>query len=96
MDSTTTRTPGRGRLRVPEKPTPAEKAQARDVSLRRIGALFVPHRAPSRRHRDHRRLVRVGMASPFLLRAVIDTALAEPRPPPARRAHGRHGRRRRR
>jgi ATP-binding cassette, subfamily B, bacterial len=56
--------------------TPAEKAQARGVSLRRIGTLFVPHRhaiagvtaiivASSV----------LGMASPFLLRAVIDTAL---------------------
>ena len=56
--------------------SPAEKAQARDVSLRRIGALF----------RDHRMPLAVvvliivassivGMASPFLLRAVIDDAL---------------------
>jgi ATP-binding cassette, subfamily B, bacterial len=56
--------------------TPAEKAQARGVSLRRIGELFLPHRhaiagvtaiivASSV----------LGMASPFLLRAVIDTAL---------------------
>jgi ATP-binding cassette subfamily B protein len=56
--------------------TAAEKAQARDVSLRRIGRLFTPYRWP---------LVIVtaiivvssivGLASPFLLRAVIDTAL---------------------
>ena len=56
--------------------TPAEKAQARSVSLRRIGRLFLPHR---------RAIASVtaiivassvlGMASPFLLRAVIDTAL---------------------
>ena len=56
--------------------TPAEKAQARSVSLRRIGRLFLPHR---------RAITSVtaiivassvlGMASPFLLRAVIDTAL---------------------
>ena len=56
--------------------TPAEKAQARSVSLRRIGRLFFPHR---------RAIASVtaiivassvlGMASPFLLRAVIDTAL---------------------
>ena len=56
--------------------TPAEKAQARSVSLRRIGRLFLPHR---------RAVASVtaiivassvlGMASPFLLRAVIDTAL---------------------
>ena len=58
--------------------TAAEKAQAREVSLRRIGRLFAPHRwqlaivtaiivASSI----------VGLASPFLLRAVIDTALPE-------------------
>jgi len=56
--------------------TAAEKAQARQVSLRRIGRLFAPYRwqlalvtaiivASSL----------VGLASPFLLRAVIDTAL---------------------
>ncbi|MBK6873259.1 MAG: ABC transporter ATP-binding protein [Kineosporiaceae bacterium] len=58
--------------------TAAEKAQARDVSLRRIGRLFTAHRwqlavvtaiivAASV----------VGLASPFLLRAVIDTALPD-------------------
>jgi ATP-binding cassette subfamily B protein len=58
--------------------TAAEKAQAHEVSLRRIGALFTPYRwqlavvtviivASSI----------VGLASPFLLRAVIDTALPE-------------------
>ncbi len=56
--------------------TAAEKAQAREVSLRRIGALFRPYRwslaivvviiAASSI---------VGLASPFLLKAVIDTAL---------------------
>lgn len=54
----------------------AEKAQARQVSLRRVGALFLPYRWPLT-------LVTaiivassiVSMASPFLLRAVIDTAL---------------------
>ncbi len=56
--------------------TAAEKAQARQVSLRRIGRLFTPYRwqlaivtaiivASSI----------VGLASPFLLRAVIDVAL---------------------
>src|SRR5207247_1197194 len=56
--------------------TAAERAQAREVSLRRIGRLFTPYRwqlavvtaiivASSI----------VGLASPFLLRAVIDTAL---------------------
>ncbi|MEV6347381.1 ABC transporter ATP-binding protein [Actinoplanes sp. NPDC051851] len=58
--------------------TPAEKAQARSVSLRRIGALFIGHRG---------RLALVvaiivvasvtGMASPFLLREVIDVALPQ-------------------
>jgi ATP-binding cassette subfamily B protein len=56
--------------------TPAEKAQARDVSLRRIGALFADHRWPLAV------VVAIivassiiGMASPFLLREVIDVAL---------------------
>ncbi|MGR6320469.1 ABC transporter ATP-binding protein [Micromonospora soli] len=58
--------------------TPAEKAQAREVSLRRVGGLFAVHRG---------RLVVVvaiivassiiAMASPFLLRTVIDRALPE-------------------
>ncbi len=58
--------------------TAAEKAQARAVSLRRIGRLFAPYRwqlgivtviiAASSV---------VGLASPFLLRAVIDNALPE-------------------
>ena len=58
--------------------TAAEKAQAREVSLRRIGALFTPYRwqlgivtaiiAASSV---------VGLASPFLLRAVIDNALPQ-------------------
>jgi len=58
--------------------TAAEKAQAREVSLRRIGRLFAPYRwqlaivtaiiAASSI---------VGLASPFLLRAVIDTALPD-------------------
>jgi ATP-binding cassette subfamily B protein len=58
--------------------TAAEKAQAREVSLRRIGQLFAPYRwsltvvtavivASSA----------VSMASPFLLRSVIDTALPD-------------------
>jgi ATP-binding cassette subfamily B protein len=65
-----------GRSRNPRSVTAAEKAQAREVSLRRIGRLFLPYRwqlsvviviivASSV----------VGLASPFLLRAVIDTAL---------------------
>jgi ATP-binding cassette, subfamily B, bacterial len=67
-------THGRGRKTV----TAAEKTQAREVSLRRIGRLFGPYRwqlavvtaiivASSL----------VGLASPFLLRAIIDTALPE-------------------
>ena len=58
--------------------TAAEKAQAREVSLRRIGRLFAPYTW---------QLVIVtgiivassivGIASPFLLRAVIDKALPE-------------------
>ncbi|MEV4642294.1 ABC transporter ATP-binding protein [Actinoplanes sp. NPDC049548] len=55
---------------------PNEKAQAREVSLRRIGRLFTPHRGQLA-------LVvaiivassAISMASPFLLRAVIDVAL---------------------
>jgi ATP-binding cassette, subfamily B, bacterial len=67
-----------GRTRGPKTVTAAEKAQARQVSLRRIGRLFIPYRwqlaivtaiiAASSI---------VGLASPFLLRAVIDTALPE-------------------
>ncbi|MBN9619626.1 MAG: ABC transporter ATP-binding protein, partial [Actinobacteria bacterium] len=58
--------------------TAAEKAQAREVPLRRIGALFGPYRWPLA-------IVTaiivassvVGLASPFLLRAVLDRALPE-------------------
>ncbi|HET6937605.1 MAG TPA: ABC transporter ATP-binding protein [Nocardioides sp.] len=78
MDSTTTPAAGRGRLRVPDKPTAAEKQQAREVSLHRIAGLFAPYRwsvlgvvaiivASSV----------VGLASPFLLRGVIDVALPD-------------------
>jgi ATP-binding cassette subfamily B protein len=72
------RSPGGGRTRGTRTVTAAEKAQAREVSLRRIGRLFTPYRwqiavvtaiiAASSV---------VGLASPFLLRAVIDTALPE-------------------
>lgn len=58
--------------------TPAEKAQAREVSLRRIGGLFTAHRGPLAT------VVAIivassviAMASPFLLRTVIDRALPE-------------------
>jgi ATP-binding cassette, subfamily B, bacterial len=60
------------------RPSAAEKKQAREVSLRRIGRLFTPYRWPLAA------VVAiivassvVGLASPFLLRAVIDTALPE-------------------
>ncbi len=68
----------RDRARGPRTVTAAEKTQAREVSLGRIGRLFTPYRwqltvvtaiivASSL----------VGLASPFLLRAVIDKALPE-------------------
>ena len=58
--------------------TAAEKAQAREVSLRRIGRLFIPYRWPLG-------IVTaiivassvVGLASPFLLRAILDDALPQ-------------------
>jgi ATP-binding cassette subfamily B protein len=69
---------GRGRNRGSRTVTAAEKTQAREVSLRRIGRLFTPYRWPLA-------IVTaiivasslVGLASPFLLRAVIDKALPE-------------------
>jgi ATP-binding cassette, subfamily B, bacterial len=74
----TNRDTTRGRDRGPKTVTAAEKAQAREVSLRRIGRLFTPYRWPLA-------IVTaiivasslVGLASPFLLRAVIDKALPE-------------------
>ncbi|GIF38253.1 ATP-binding cassette subfamily B protein [Actinoplanes xinjiangensis] len=66
---------GRGAARTL---TPAEKAQARAVPLRRIGALFIGHR------RQLAVVVAVivlssvvSMGSPFLLREVIDVALPQ-------------------
>ena len=69
---------GHGRSRGARTVTAAEKAQAREVSLRRIGRLFSPYKwqmaivtaiiAASSV---------VGVASPFLLRAVLDTALPD-------------------
>src|SRR5277367_1898953 len=67
-----------GRGRGARTVTAAEKSQAHEVSLRRIGRLFAPYRwqmaiviaiivASSL----------VGVVSPFLLRAVIDTALPD-------------------
>ncbi len=69
---------GGGRARGSRTVTAEEKAQAREVSLRRIGRLFSPYRWQIA-------LVSaiiaassvVGLASPFLLRAVIDHALPE-------------------
>ena len=72
------RIPSPGRGRGARTVTAEEKAQAREVSLRRIGRLFKPYTwqltivtaiivASSI----------VGVASPFLLRAVIDTALPD-------------------
>ena len=60
----------------PSTITAAERAEAKSVSLRRVGALFRPHRTQLA-------IVMailvassiVSMASPFLLRSVIDTAL---------------------
>ncbi len=73
MESQQSRRPGRG-----HKPSAAEKKQAKEVSLRRIGALFTSYRMPLA-------IVVaiivassiVGMASPFLLRAVLDRALPQ-------------------
>ena len=62
--------------RGPRRTTEAEKALARSVSLRRIGALFVPHRRPlSVVVATIVASSVVAMASPFLLREVIDVAL---------------------
>jgi ATP-binding cassette, subfamily B, bacterial len=77
-DTNRNTTSNSGRIRGGRTVTAEEKAQAREVSLRRVGALFTPYRWPLA-------LVTaiivassiVGLASPFLLRAVIDTALPE-------------------
>jgi ATP-binding cassette subfamily B protein len=54
----------------------ADKAQARDVSLRRIARLFIPHRWSIATVTAVIVMSSVvAMASPFLLRAVIDDAL---------------------
>ncbi len=78
MAAPTNRDTSTSRGRGPRTVTAAERTQARDVSLRRIGRLFLPYRWPLA-------IVTaiivassiVGLASPFLLRAVIDTALPE-------------------
>jgi len=66
------------RFHTPDQPTALEREQAHQVSLRRIAGLFRPHR------RAVAGVVAiiaassvVGLASPFLLRAVIDTALPQ-------------------
>jgi len=72
------RSSGSGGRRGPSEVTAAEKTQAREVSLRRIGRLFRGYRWPLT-------VVTaiivassvVAMASPFLLRAVIDQALPQ-------------------
>ncbi|MDT0530640.1 ABC transporter ATP-binding protein [Micromonospora sp. DSM 115977] len=67
-----------GRDRGPRKVSAAEKAQARQVSLRRIGTLFARHRAALATVTAIIVISSVlAMASPFLLRAVIDRALPE-------------------
>ncbi|MBM7074903.1 ABC transporter ATP-binding protein [Micromonospora humida] len=76
MDTTPTHREGRGG--APRTVSAAEKSQARAVSLRRIGRLFTAYRGQLA-------VVTaiivvssmVAMASPFLLRAVIDRALPE-------------------
>src|SRR3954451_2722313 len=77
--TTTPMTTGRGgRFRTPDKPTAEEKRQASEVSLGRIARLFTPYRWPGLG------VVAiivaasiVGLASPFLLRGIIDTALPQ-------------------
>jgi ATP-binding cassette subfamily B protein len=57
-------------------PTAADKARAREVSLRRIARLFLPHRwSIATVTAIIVTSSAVAMASPFLLRAVIDDAL---------------------
>ncbi len=68
--------PSAFRGKGPRTVTAQEREQAREVSLRRIGALFAPYKWPLA-------VVTliivassiIGLASPFLLRAVIDDAL---------------------
>ncbi|WP_320064200.1 ABC transporter ATP-binding protein [Micromonospora sp. RTGN7] len=75
MDTPPTHREGRG---GPRTVSPAEKAEARQVSLRRIGRLFAGHGAPLTTVTAIIVVSSiVAMASPFLLRAVIDRALPE-------------------
>ena len=80
MDSTSMNTGRGGRFRTPDKPTAEEKQQASEVSLRRIARLFAPYRWPVGV------VVAiiaassvVGLASPFLLRGIIDARPARSR-----------------
>ncbi|WP_274529725.1 ABC transporter ATP-binding protein [Micromonospora cabrerizensis] len=68
----------RGRDRGHHTVTAEEKTQARQVSLRRIGRLFTPHR-PALAAVTAIIVVSsiIAMATPFLLRAVIDRALPQ-------------------
>lgn len=73
-----TQNPGRGRFRTPDKPTAAERQQAREVSLSRIARLFTPYRWPVLGVVAIIMAASVvGLATPFLLRAVIDVALPQ-------------------
>ncbi|MEU5674771.1 ABC transporter ATP-binding protein [Micromonospora sp. NPDC047753] len=67
-----------GRDRGHRTPSAEEKTQARQVSLRRIGRLFTPHR-PALAAVIAIIVVSsiIAMATPFLLRAVIDRALPQ-------------------
>ncbi|MFG3644167.1 ABC transporter ATP-binding protein [Micromonospora sp. NPDC047762] len=67
-----------GRDRGHRTPSAEEKMQARQVSLRRIGRLFTPHR-PALAAVIAIIVVSsiIAMATPFLLRAVIDRALPQ-------------------
>ncbi|MFC8846804.1 MULTISPECIES: ABC transporter ATP-binding protein [unclassified Micromonospora] len=75
MDTPATHREGRG---GPRTVSPAEKTQARQVSLRRVGRLFAPYRWQLATVTVIIVLSSiVAMASPFLLRTVIDRALPE-------------------
>ncbi|MFF5174660.1 ABC transporter ATP-binding protein [Micromonospora sp. NPDC000089] len=74
METTPTHREGRGG--APRKVSAAEKAQAREVSLRRIGRLFTAYRGQLATVVAIIVLSSIiAMASPFLLRTVIDRAL---------------------
>ncbi|MFF5180046.1 ABC transporter ATP-binding protein [Micromonospora sp. NPDC000316] len=67
-----------GRDRGHQTVSAEEKAQARDVSLRRIGRLFTPHRSALAAVTAIIVVSSIiAMATPFLLRAVIDRALPQ-------------------